>query len=83
MLSLTHSEAEALILTCNGCGEPMRFMGEWPVQWPKADHTMNIHQAYRWACPTCRTPHPRTPNGLPVLIAIIGINPIQAPTSAA
>ena len=43
-----------LIVICNQCGEPMRDLGEWPVQWPRADKLKNMQQSFRYTCATCK-----------------------------
>jgi hypothetical protein len=49
---------EKLTMICGHCGEEMRYMGEWPVQFPKTEN-INIQQALRWTC-CCRYPVPGT-----------------------
>lgn len=61
-----------LVILCNGCGEPMRCMGEWPVQWPKAEKPKNIQQAFRYTCRTCRIPREGIKTGIPVMMTIVG-----------
>ncbi len=60
---------------CNGCGELMRDMGEWPVQFPRQE---GVHQgacftlqARRFVCKTCRTPSDKYEKGYPVIISIV------------
>jgi hypothetical protein len=53
----------------------MRDMGEWPITWPKHEGNtpgpMNIQRASRYACETCRLPHPEFKAGIPVIIGIV------------
>jgi hypothetical protein len=59
---------------CNGCGELMRFHGEWPVQYPKTEDghkTYNVQQAYRWSCGTCRMKHPNYEHGIGVYATVL------------
>jgi RNase P subunit RPR2 len=70
---MTNDQANELVTLCNGCGEPMRFMGEWPVQFPKSNGPKNIQQVYRWICRTCRTPSEASAKGVPVAISIVGM----------
>ena len=61
-----------LIVVCNGCGEAMRDMGEWPIMFPKEEKpNKNSQQAARYACRTCRIPHPTFAPGVPVQISIV------------
>ena len=60
-----------LIIICNGCGESMREMGEWPVQYPKVDKPKNIQQSFKYVCKTCRTLHLEHKPGIPVMISIV------------
>ena len=60
-----------LTIICNGCGDPMREMGEWPVQWPKADKPKNMQQSFRYYCSTCRLPNPQYKPGIPFGINIL------------
>lgn len=67
---------DGLTILCNGCGEPMRSLGEWPVVFPKPTNggtAMNVQQATRYSCGTCRTPHPHYEKGIPVLISILEV----------
>lgn len=66
-----------LIVLCNGCGEPMRDFGEWPVCFPKPTGdkegtTMNVQQVIRYGCRTCRTPHEGYAKGIQVMVSILG-----------
>lgn len=57
-------------IICGGCGEVMRFMGEWPIQSPREDKFSNMIQAYRWACKTCRIKSPNYDKGYCVTFGI-------------
>jgi len=59
-----------LTILCNGCGKPMRSMGEWPLVYPSSDGTNNIQQGARYACNTCRLPNPKFKKGVPVMASI-------------
>ena len=61
----------SLTIICNGCGEPMRDFGIWPVQHPKIDKPMNTQTASCYACETCKTPHSSFKGGIPVRVCII------------
>lgn len=67
------SELSRLVIMCNGCGMPMREFGEWPVSFPKPEQpiSINVQQAFRYGCRTCRTPHPHYDKGIPVMCSII------------
>lgn len=63
-----------LIVLCNGCGNPMRDMGEWPICYPapkEVGPTMNVHQANRYMCTTCKMPHPDHKLGTSVMATIL------------
>lgn len=60
-----------LTVICNGCGKPMRSLGEWPFQWPPDVERSNIQQTSRYACGTCRLPHADFPKGIPIMATII------------
>lgn len=56
---------------CNGCGELMRDMGEWPMQYPRnKDYGGHTLQGRRFMCKTCRTPSPDYERGYPVGFSI-------------
>lgn len=66
------------VVLCNGCGNAMRYMGEWPIVYPKFSNEEqenfkhdNTHQALRWTCKTCRTPHPTYEHGIPVMVNLL------------
>ena len=63
------TKPEDILVVCN-CGKPMRFMGEWPVQYPRDPLRSNIEQMYRWCCTECRIPLEGYPRGVPVFVAI-------------
>ena len=54
---------------CNGCGEPMRDLGEWPFVWPKSNKPgHNMQQSSRYVCRTCKYPNsPNVPVGIVIL----------------
>lgn len=70
---------DELIIICNGCGQPMQNMGEWPITYPRPKETVenytqtlqNVQRASRYSCMTCRTPHAEFSKGIPVMVAII------------
>lgn len=61
-----------LVIICN-CGEQMEDFGEWPVSYPTSEdgRTMNVHQAARYRCKTCRIPNDKYAKGNNVMIAIL------------
>ena len=61
-----------LAIICNGCGQLMRNMGEWPVQYPREAEPKNIVQAIRYACNVCKIPSDKFKPGYPNIITIIG-----------
>ena len=72
-----------LAIVCNGCGELMRDLGEWPITYPERGGSVqvskNLQQSTRYACKTCKTPHPSFERGVPVLISIIECEPLSEP----
>jgi hypothetical protein len=70
-MSVTQQKMSAI---CNGCGVPMRDMGEWPVTFPKGEgNPIHYHtlQCRRFACRTCRIPDDKIAKGYPVMVALI------------
>jgi len=70
-MSIKHG---GLTILCNGCGNAMRDLGEWPVIWPKTEGGIghkNVQQASRYACQTCKIPTDDFAGGLPVMATII------------
>lgn len=64
--------ARSLVIICCGCGEPMRNLGEWPIQYPREDKHKNIVQGFRYHCKTCKIPSPNFKPGYECSIAIVG-----------
>jgi hypothetical protein len=60
---MTNQEVSAffdnIVMLCITCGEPMRFIGEWPVQYPYTDKHKHWNQSVRWLCKTCHKLHER------------------------
>ena len=59
---MTRDGMQKLHIVCNGCGELMGQMGEWPITHPRELDAegilkpVNTQQAFRYNCKTCRTP---------------------------
>lgn len=66
-------DMNTLKIICNGCGEVMRELGEWPVSFPRhsTEKTYNMQQAFRYLCRTCKTPVESYDKGVPVGISIL------------
>lgn len=70
------TDMSRLIIICNGCGEPMRELGEWPVVFPKPEEdttkgSRNVQQAYCYSCKTCKTPCATYAKGIPLKVSIL------------
>ena len=70
---------ENCLVFCNGCGKPMRYIGEWPVKLPEQttcdDRQATIATAVCWQCTTCRIPSDASPwarkNGVSIFATLV------------
>lgn len=68
---MTYEEIDKLEFICGTCANKMRFMGEWPINFPKDDKPINHQQTYRWICETCRLPRPNYEKGVMICVSLI------------
>lgn len=68
-------KSSELVVLCNGCGNRMKFFGEWPIVFPKYDEgkeaTHNVQQCWRWSCEKCTIKHPTFDHGVAMMFNVI------------
>lgn len=74
---MTRDGMNRLHVVCNGCGELMRQMGEWPTQFPNkletGKYTYGTQQSFRYSCKTCRLPNEHYKNGVSMMVSILDV----------